>query len=62
MEEAQKNQNEAIYAKFEKELATMKAFYESQIKAKVQAAEKVRNIEEIYQRINEIQDNKGFGT
>lgn len=59
--EAHEKQDSKIVAMFEKELASLKEFYDQQLKIKAQEAEKVRNIEELYQKMNQIKENKGFG-
>lgn len=61
MEEARENRDKKMEERFEKELQRMKEMYEAQIKAKAQQAEKVRNVEEIFRKMNEVNDNKGFG-
>ncbi len=61
MEETRKNRDKKMKERFEKELQRTKERYEAQIKAKAQQAEKVRNVEEIFRKMNEFNDNKGFG-
>ncbi len=59
--EAHERQDTKIVAMFEKELASLKEFYDKQMNVKAQEAEKVRNIEVLYQKMNQIKENKGFG-
>ncbi len=61
MEEAREKRDQKMEERFEKELQRMQKMYEEQIKAKAQQAEKVRNVEEIFKKMNEVNENKGFG-
>lgn len=61
LEEAREKRDAKMEARFEKELQRMKEVYEAQIRAKAMQAEKVRNVEEIFRKMNEINSEKGFG-
>lgn len=61
MEKAREKHDAYMEAQFEKELKRMREFYDAQILVKSQQAEKIRNIEEIHKKMNEITNEKGFG-
>ncbi len=61
MEEARTKRDSEMEKRFEQELLRMKELYESQIKANLQETEKVQNIKEIFQKMNTVSKNKGFG-